>query len=84
MDLTDPTDLTALTKTIILPRRYLVSAKIPDKKLYAVRLAKIVALVACSPLLAGLIGLFAGNTVAVTIFGVTLVVAICVGTRTIK
>ena len=76
--------ITALTKTLILPRRYTVSAKMPDKKKYAVQFAKIIALVACAPLIAGLVGLFAGDAVAAIIVCVLLIAASWAATIIIK
>lgn len=76
--------LTAISKTLILPKRFTVSAKMPDKKKYAVQFAKIIALVACSPLLSGGIGYFAGDLAAAIILGVTLIAAIWIGTFIIK
>lgn len=76
--------ITSLTKTLILPRRYTVSAKMPDKKKYAVQFAKIIALVACCPLLSGVVGLFAGDLVAAIVLGVTLIAAIWAATIIIK
>ena len=49
--------LTALTKKIILQRRYRVSYKARDKKLYAVQFAKAIAIIACAFLISGLAGL---------------------------
>ena len=68
--------LTALTKEIILPRRYKVSAQTGDKKLHAVKIAKVIAILACAPLIAGGVGLFAGDTAAAIIVCVLLVAAI--------
>ena len=76
--------LTALTKDLILPRRYKQSAKMPDKKKYAVQFAKIIALVACAPLVSGLIGLLAGDAVAAIIVCVLLIAAIWAATIIIK
>ena len=75
--------LTALSKEIILLRRYTVSAKITDRKRYAVQLAKIICIVACSPLIAGGVGLLAGSAVAAIVFGVTMVAAIVIGVKCI-
>ena len=76
--------LTALTKELIMPQRYKQSAKMPDKKKYAVQFAKIMALVACAPLLSGAVGLFTGDAVAAIILCVTLIAAIWAATIIIK
>ena len=76
--------ITALTKDLILPRRYKQSAKMPDKKKYAVQFAKIMAVVGCSPLLSGVVGLFAGDAVSAIILGVTLIAAIWAATIIIR
>ena len=76
--------LTALAKELIMPRRYKQSAKMPDKKKYAVQFAKIMALVACAPLLSGVVGLFAGDMVGAIVLGVTLIAAIWTATIIIR
>ena len=76
--------ITALTKDLILPRRFKQSAKMPDRKKYAVQFAKIVALVACAPLVAGLVGLFAGDTAAAIIVCALLIAAIWAAVIIIK
>lgn len=76
--------ITALTKELIMPRRYKQSAKMPDKKKYAVQFAKIMALVACAPLVAGVVGLFAGDAVCAIIVCVLLIAAIWAATIIIR
>lgn len=68
--------LTALSKKLLLPKSKTVSAQIDDMPAYARKFAVIIAIVACCPLLSGVVGLFAGDMVAAIILGVTLIAAI--------
>lgn len=76
--------LMALTKDYkMLPLRSRASVKPKDEKRYATRLAKVIALVALSPLLSALIGLW--NTVAAVIaLFASMIVFIWLGTRIMR
>ena len=76
--------LTALSKTILLPRRYIASARIPDRRKYAVKLAKCTAVVALSPLISGAVGLIAASEVCVIVFGATMIAGIWLCTKIVK
>lgn len=67
----------------ILPVRARQSVKPKDPKKYTVRLAKVIALVALSPALSALAGLWNMHAALVVLF-VTMVVFIWLGTRIMK
>ena len=75
--------IVAPTKKIILPYRYQHTLKNTGPR-YAVQFAKIMAIVACSPLIAGGIGYFAGSAVAGILLLVTMIAAIVLATKIIK
>ena len=76
--------LLALTKDYnLLPRNSMISVEPKDQKAYAVRMAKVIALVALAPLAGGLVGflhLFAG--LAVMLIG--FIASIYAGTKIMK
>ena len=73
--------LLALTKDMtMLQRRYRVSADIKDKKAYALMLAKIIAFVGISPLLAAIVGLISPAAGA-AVFVISLILLIWLGVR---
>ena len=77
--------LTALTKKLIIPYRKRHAFKNCNNPTYAVRFAKIMAIVACSPLLAGGLGLlFDSPAVAGIVFVAATVAAIVIATRIVK
>ena len=73
--------LLAWTKdTGLIMRGY--AAKMKNKKAYAVKFAKILALTSISPFLTGLAGFFAENGFYLTsVFGITLIICITAGVK---
>ena len=76
--------LTALTKTLILPRRYTVSAKIKDKKLYATQFAKSIAIIAGAFFVSGLVGLTRIYWLAVIVLVAGIVGGIIISAKLVK
>lgn len=76
--------LTALTKKIILQRRYRVSYKARDKKLYAVQFAKAIAIIACAFLISGLAGLTKIYALAVILLIAGITGGILIAVRLVK
>ena len=76
--------LTAATKTLILPRRYKVSYKARDKKLYAVQFAKAIAIIACAFLVSGLVGLTKIYVLAVILLIAGIVGGIVIAAKLVK
>lgn len=74
--------LVALTKDYnLIPRGYAAAPK--DKQAYAVAFAKVLALVALSPLSAAIYGFFS-LTLGAIMFPISLIVCICVGSQRFK
>ena len=72
--------IVALTKSsLLIPRDF--AAKIDDRKKYVSRFARVLALVALSPALAGLSGLFFSGVVPVIVFLVSFVLLMRRGIR---
>ena len=76
--------LTAVTKTVILQRRYKASYKARDKKLYAVQLAKAIAIIAAAFLISGLVGLTKIYWLAVILLIAGIVGGIIIATKLVK
>lgn len=68
----------------MLQRRYRVSAKMKDEKLYATQLAKCIALAAIAPLASAAAALVLPVTVAGVVLIVLLVLALWLSTKIIK
>ncbi|MBQ9516454.1 MAG: hypothetical protein IJR60_00055 [Eubacterium sp.] len=68
----------------MLQRRYRVSAKMKDEKLYATQLAKCIALTALAPLASAAVGLFASGLVAAIVLVALLILFLWLSTKIIK
>ena len=66
----------------MIPRHW--AAEIKNTKQYARAVALVIALVACSPALAGLAGLLAGPGIALIVLLVTMVLFIWLGVRLVR
>ena len=76
--------LTALSKKLLLPRRYTVSYAARDKKLYATQFAKGIAVVAGAFLVSGLVGLTRIYWLAVIVLAAGIVGGIIITAKLVK
>lgn len=76
--------LTAVTKTIILQKRYRVSYAARDKKLYATQFAKAVAIIAGAFIISGLVGLTRIYWLAVILLVAGIIGGIIIATKLVK
>lgn len=76
--------LTALSKKILLQKRYRVSAKMSDEKLYAKQLAKGIAVIAAAFAVSGLAGLTKIYVLAVILLITGIVGGIIITAKLVK